>query len=66
MKTVKVWITVRNFVDNEEIRVFDSYDEIFGVYDYSEEVVMSQTTYNRLREGYTPVRYGNTIRAFSF
>lgn len=62
---VKVWIAVKSIGNNEDITVFDSFDEISGSYDYTEEVVISQTTYDRLKAGYTPVRFGNTIRAYS-
>lgn len=62
---VKVWIAVKLIGNNEDITVFDSFDEVSGSYDYTEEVVISQITYDRLKAGYTPVRFGNTIRAYS-
>ena len=62
---VKVWIAVKSIGNNEDITVFDSFDEISGSYDYTKEVIISKTTYNRLKAGYTPVRFGNTIRAYS-
>ena len=62
---VKVWIAVKSIGSNEDITVFDSFDEISGSYDYTEAVVISQITYDRIKAGYTPVRYGNTIRAYS-
>ena len=63
--TVKVWIAAKSIGNNEDITVFDSFNEISGYYDYIEAVVISKTTYDRLKAGYTPVRFGNTIRAYS-
>ena len=63
----KVVATIRNLDDDEEIRIFDSYDDIFGLYDYTEEFVISETTYTKLCTGdYYAKRYGKTIRAYSF
>lgn len=62
---VKVWISVKSIGNNEDIAVFDSFDQISGYYDYIEAVVISKTTYDRLKAGYTPVKFGNTIRAYS-
>jgi|LSQX01.1.fsa_nt_gb hypothetical protein len=61
----KIVIAVRGTSEGEDLRVFDSYDEVFGLYDYIEEKFVSPTTYKKLQEGYTPCRYGNTVRAYN-
>lgn len=59
-----VWISVRMHEDDETIEVFDSYDEIYGLYDFTEQHVIPEVTYNKLMtEDYYAYRYGNTIRA---
>ena len=60
----KVVLAIRILRNSEEIRVFDNFDEIFGLYDYTEEVIVSETTMKKLSTAdYFAVRYKNTIRA---
>ena len=61
-----VWISIRMHGDDEEIKIFDSYDEIYGLYDYTEKIKISEKTYKKLISGdYFARRYGDTIRAYS-
>lgn len=62
---IKVWIAVRMQGNSELIDVFDSYDEIYGLYDFTEQVEISQITHKKLSTGdYYAARFSNTIRAY--
>ena len=66
MKTKKVWVTVKSLGDIEEIEMFDSYDEMYGLYDYAEETLISKRTYDKMVTGnYFLKRVGKTFKAFS-
>ena len=65
----KIWVTVICHGDDEVIRAFETYDEIYGIYDYTEKISISETTYNKIFKssgGYIIKRYGNTLRAYSY
>ena len=64
-KKIKVYVAVRSFSEGDEIRVFDTREEVFGLQDYIDEDYSSEKTYNKLKTGdYYPKRYGSTIRAY--
>lgn len=64
-KKIKVYVAVRSFSEGDDICVFDSYEEVYGLCDYIDEVYISETTYNKLKTGnYYEKRYGCTIRAY--
>ena len=66
MKERKIWVAVRATSEGEILGVFDSYDEIYGLYDYAEQKRISDITYEKLKSGdYYASRYGNTLRAIS-
>lgn len=65
MKTKKVWISVRSLSEGEDIEIFDSFDEIYGLFDYTECIEVSEKTYKKLCSGnYYAKRYGETLRAY--
>lgn len=65
MKTRKVWISVQMLDNSEQLRMFDSFDEIDGLFDYTACVTISETTYKKLKTGdYYAKKFGRTIRAY--
>jgi hypothetical protein len=61
----KVWLTIKLHDDIEEIRMFDDYDHIAGLYDYTEQVILSKITYDKIKSGdYFLKKYGISYRAY--
>jgi len=66
MKEKKVIAAIRNHgEEGESIEIFDSYDELYGLYDHTEEFFISEKTYEKLCTGdWFAKRYGSTLRAY--
>lgn len=68
MEKVKVIAAFRFIDDVPNIKVFDNYDDVRGLFDFCEEMEISKATYNKLSHpegGYYAKWIGNTIKAFS-
>jgi len=60
-----VVLAIRDFGDIEMIKLFNSYDEIHGLYDRIEFFTISEATAAKIASGdYFAKRYGKTIRAY--
>lgn len=63
----KVWITVRVIGDDEDLNIFDRFDDIDVLYDFAEQISVSKTTLDKLsKEGFYAKRYGTTVRAYKY
>ena len=65
MEMKKVIATIRHAGEEEIITIYNNYDEVCGIYDYTQEILISKSTYEKLCTGdYFAKRYGSTLRAY--